>query len=103
MSVSMTAAVVVCRHHAALGAGAVAAPPIHPDFPPPLVSDRGQVAACGTGLHLLDLGRGEYAVSATPPAGDDGTWAPVPTGAVILIDPCGVTTIPHPTPLEPAR
>ncbi|RJS46825.1 hypothetical protein [Nocardioides cavernaquae] len=69
-----------------------------------LVSDGSQVAACGTGLHLLDLGRGEYAVSAMPPARHDEPWAPVPACAVILIDPCGVTTtILHPTPLEPTR
>jgi hypothetical protein len=141
----MSAAVVACRHQAALGAGAVAALPVHPHCAPPLmrgtwqvaspladrvldeleagyslagtllrladrdpggaldvlVSDGSQVAACGTGLHLLDLGGGEYAVSATPP-GPDESWAPVPSGAVLLIDPCGVTTtVPHPTPLEP--
>ncbi|WGL50986.1 hypothetical protein P5P86_13545 [Nocardioides sp. BP30] len=67
-----------------------------------LLADGDQLAALAWGLPLgvVELGGWEYAVAATPPAGDSA-WVPLAPGTVAALDPCGPTTFPLHAPLDP--
>lgn len=57
-----------------------------------LLADGDQVAALAWGrpLGVVELGGWEYAVTSSPP-GPDMSWAPLATGTLAALDPCGPT------------